>query len=197
MTHRCALVVDGVPAARRRAVTLLRLAGFRVHEATGVAQAFDKANRFRPTLVVVDPDLPDGDGIELLRDLRRGGSWAEFLAVADSPTKRLRDLAVQAGAAACLAKPLEPGDLVAFLRGETASGPQGRPGQPTVDWVLQQHALRVDSLRVDSVRADGRAPRGPLRAARLRDTYSIPLPHRSSPLGGDSIRRAGDYDRQA
>jgi DNA-binding response OmpR family regulator len=189
-------VVDGVPAARRRAVTLLRLAGFRVHEASGVVEAFAKADRYRPTLVVVDPDLPDGDGIDLLRELRRHGSWAQFLAVADSPTKTLRNLAVQAGAAACLSKPLEPGDLVAFLRGRT-TGPaaQGGPlhgqGQPTVDWVLQQHALRVDS-----VRADRRAPRGPLRAAQLRDTYAVPLPRRSSPLGGDHIRRTGDHDRQ-
>jgi DNA-binding response OmpR family regulator len=196
MAHRCALVVDGVPAARRRAVTLLRLAGFRVYEASGVAEAFDKAARLRPTVVVVDPDLPDGDGIELLRELRRHGSWAQFLAVADSPTKTLRNLAVQAGASACLSKPLEPGDLVAFLRGRT-TGPaaQGGPlhgqGQPTVDWVLQQHALRVDS-----VRADRRAPRGPLRAAQLRDTYAVPLPRRSSPLGGDHIRRTGDHDRQ-
>lgn len=197
MTHRCALVVDGVPAARRRAVTLLRLAGFRVYEAASVAQAFDKAGRFRPTLVVVDPDLPDGDGIELLRDLRRQGSWAQFLAVTDSPTKRLRDLALRAGAAACLTKPLEPEDLVTFLRGVTTLAPQGGPGQPTLDWVLQQRALRVDSLRVDSVRADGRTPRGPLPSQRIRDTYAIPLPQRSSPLGGDHIRRAGDYDRQA
>lgn len=192
MTHRCALVVDGVPAARRRAVTLLRLAGFRVYEASSAAQGFAKAERLGPALVVVDPDLPDGDGLELLRDLRRQGSRAQFLAVADSPSKRLRDLAVRAGAAACLAKPVEASDLVAFLRSGTTLGPQGTPGQQTLDRVLQQHALRVDS-----VRADGRAPRGPLRAARLRDTYAIPLPHRSSPLGGDSIRRAGDYDRQA
>ena len=192
MAHRCALVVDGVPAARRRAVTLLRLAGFRVYEASGVVEAFDKAERFRPALVVVDPDLPDGDGIELLRDLRRHGSWAQFLAVADSPTRSLRNLAVQAGAAACLDKPLEPGDLVAFLRGRTTIGGQAGQGQQTADWVLQQHALRVDS-----VRADRRPPGGALRAERLRDTYAIPLPRRSSALGGDRVRRIGDHDHHA
>ena len=76
--------------------------------------------------------------------------------MADSPTKRLRDLAVQAGAGACLDKPLEPADLVAFLRGGKTFGSQGVPTQATLDWVLQQQALRVDS-----VRADRSSPRGP------------------------------------
>lgn len=193
MPYRCALVVDDSPAGRRRAVTLLRLAGFRVHEASDVVGAFEKAARFRPALVVADPDLPDGDGLELLRELRRHGSWAQFLVVADSPTRTLRNRALQAGATACLPKPLEAGDLVAFLRGRT-TGPteQGAPDQRSVDWVLQQHALHVDSER-----ADRRAPGGPLRAVRLRDTYALPLPHRSSPVGGDHLRPAGLHDRQA
>ena len=193
MAHRCALVVDAVPAARRRAVTLLRLAGFRVHEAVSVGDAAALAARHEPVLVVTDTDLPDGDGLEMLRELRHSGSWAQFLVVAASLPLHVRKRAVEVGAGACLLKPLEPGDLVNFLRGRT-TGPaaQGAMPRPTVDWVLQQHALRVSSER-----ADRRAPGGPLRAARLRDTYAIPLPQRWSPVGGDHLRRASIHDRRA
>lgn len=193
MTHRCALVVDAVPAARRRAVTLLRLAGFRVHEASGVVEAVALAARHEPALVVTEPDLPDGDGLQMLAELRRSGSSAQFLVVAAALPLRVRKRAVEVGASGCLHKPLEPADLVDFLRGRT-TGPaaQDAPRRETADWVLQQHALRVTSER-----ADRGTPRGPLRAARLRETYAIPLPHRASPLGGDHLRRAGLHDRRA
>ncbi len=192
MSHRCALVVDAVPAARRRAVTLLRLAGFRVHEASGVMEALVQAARHEPALVLTDPDLPDGDGLELLSTLRRAGSAAQFVVVGSALPLRVRKRAMEAGAAACLHKPLEPGDLVDFLRGRT-TGPAApdaiRP--PSVDRVLQQHALHVSSER-----ADRSAPRGPLRAAQLRETYATPLPRRSSPVGGDHLRRASLHDRR-
>ena len=89
MRYRCALVVDGARSARLRAVTLLRLAGFRVHEAAGVSEGLAQAARHQPVLVVADAVLPDGDGLDFLLELRRRGLRAQFLVVALAPTARL------------------------------------------------------------------------------------------------------------
>jgi DNA-binding response OmpR family regulator len=183
-------VVDSARPARLRAVTLLRLAGFRTAEADRIGTALSWAGRHRPALVVTEAALPDGDGLDLISELRYQGSAAQFLVVTAHPTTALRDQAFRAGATGCVAKPLEAADLVAFLRGpatgRTVPDPQG---PRSAEWLLQQHALHVNS-----VRADRRAPAGPMRWGLVREAYAIPLPHRSSPVGGDTVRGATVHD---
>jgi DNA-binding response OmpR family regulator len=193
VTYRSALVVDGARPARLRAVTLLRLAGFRTYEADRAGSALIWATRHTPGLVLTDAVLPDGDGLELISELRYHGSPAEFLVVAAHPTAALRDQAFRAGATACVAKPLEAADLVTFLRGPTTGrATPDHTGQRSAEWLLQQHALHVNS-----VRADRRAPGGPMRSGWVREAYAIPLPHRSSPVGGDHLRGAAVHDDRA
>ena len=190
MTYRSALVVDGARPARLRAVTLLRLAGFRTSEADRVGSALSWATRHRPALVVTDAVLPDGDGLELISELRYRGCPAQFLVVAAQPTTALREAAFRAGATGYVGKPLEAADLVAFLRGPATGRPVPQhQGPRSAEWLLQQHALYVNS-----VRADRRAPDGPMQWGWVREAYAIPLPHRSSPVGGDTLRGATVHD---
>jgi HPt (histidine-containing phosphotransfer) domain-containing protein len=65
----------------------------------------------------------------MLRRMRRNGSTARFLVVTSDPTDDVRAESVAAGAMACLAKPVEAGILLDFLRSRT-TGPaaQGESG---------------------------------------------------------------------
>jgi CheY-like chemotaxis protein len=67
---RSVLVVDDDPEFRELAGRLLAASGLTVvGEADSVAAALAAAARFEPSAVLVDVELPDGDGITLAREL--------------------------------------------------------------------------------------------------------------------------------
>jgi CheY-like chemotaxis protein len=67
---RSVLVVDDDPEFRKLARRLLVATGLTVvGEADSVAAALAAAARFEPSAVLVDVELPDGDGIALAREL--------------------------------------------------------------------------------------------------------------------------------
>jgi CheY-like chemotaxis protein len=64
------LVVDDDPEFRELAGRLLAAVGLSVvGEAGGVTAALEAAVRLEPSAVLLDVELPDGDGITLARDL--------------------------------------------------------------------------------------------------------------------------------
>jgi CheY-like chemotaxis protein len=67
---RSVLVVDDDSQFRELAVSLLAASGLTVvAEADSVAAALAAAARFEPSAVLVDVELPDGDGVALAREL--------------------------------------------------------------------------------------------------------------------------------
>jgi CheY-like chemotaxis protein len=67
---RSVLVVDDNPEFRKLAGRLLAASGMTVvGEADSVAAAVEAAARLEPSAVLVDVELPDGDGITLARQL--------------------------------------------------------------------------------------------------------------------------------
>jgi CheY-like chemotaxis protein len=112
-----ALVVDDSFAARARVITLLRLGGWRVHQAVGMDDALRLAALIEPDLVVTEMVMRNGHGATLMRRLREQGSSARFLVVAARRTQQCRALASAAGALACLAKPVDPRLFVDVMRG--------------------------------------------------------------------------------
>jgi DNA-binding NarL/FixJ family response regulator len=68
--NRSVLVVDDDPQFRAIASRLLAASGLTVvGEADCVSAALSVADRLRPSAVLVDAELPDGDGIKLAREL--------------------------------------------------------------------------------------------------------------------------------
>jgi DNA-binding NarL/FixJ family response regulator len=64
------LIVDDDPEFRALAVRLLAASGLAViGEADSVTTALAAATRLEPTAVLLDAELPDGDGIALAREL--------------------------------------------------------------------------------------------------------------------------------
>jgi CheY-like chemotaxis protein len=114
---RTALVVDDSAAARHRAATLLRLGGWHVVEAVGTEAALRMAAIDDFDLVVTDMPMRNGHGATLMRRLREGGSRASFVVTTSPRTQHVRTMAANAGAVACLAKPVDPRLFVDVMRG--------------------------------------------------------------------------------
>src|SRR3954465_9850801 len=90
---RTALVVDDSAAARFRVATLLKLGGWRVHQAVGTDATLRLAAVLQPDLVVTDMGMRNGHGATLMRRLREQGSTAHFLVVTRRRTSQVRALA--------------------------------------------------------------------------------------------------------
>jgi CheY-like chemotaxis protein len=72
MSPHKVLVVDDSPSFRALAIRILTEWGYEVAEASTVSQALDRAYELRPSAVLADIGLPDGDGFaltQLLLDL--------------------------------------------------------------------------------------------------------------------------------
>ncbi|MNZ40708.1 KDP operon transcriptional regulatory protein KdpE [compost metagenome] len=111
------LVVEDEAGIRRFVRLTLETEGYEVHEADGVKRGLIEAGTRRPELVVLDLGLPDGDGVELIRDLR---SWSAVPVIVLSARSSEADkiVALDAGADDFLVKPFGAGELLARVRAQ-------------------------------------------------------------------------------
>ena len=143
------LVVDDEATILELLSGSLRLAGFDVVAAANGAQAVRAASSCEPDLVLLDVMMPDGDGFEVLRRIRSGGSEVPviFLTARDEVPDRVRGFDV--GADDYVTKPFSLEELLGRIR---AVLKRTRPGAP-------RSVLRVAGLELDEdahvVRRDG------------------------------------------
>jgi DNA-binding NarL/FixJ family response regulator len=103
--NRSVLVVDDDPEFRALAARLLTAAGLTVvGEADSILAALAAADRVKPSAVLVDAELPDGDGIRLARDLAALPWHPRIVLVSVDPDIATTDNADRAGAEAFLNK---------------------------------------------------------------------------------------------
>jgi two-component system, NtrC family, response regulator AtoC len=111
------LIVDDERVFRVLAEEALTSEGFEVRQAANLAKARAELGRAQPDVVVLDRRLPDGDGMDLLREERREhGDGPLFVVVTAYGDIQNAVDAVQAGAVDYLTKPVQPTDLVMKLR---------------------------------------------------------------------------------
>jgi two-component system, NtrC family, response regulator AtoC len=111
------LIVDDERVFRVLAEEALTSEGFEVRQAPNLAKARVELGRSQPDVVVLDRRLPDGDGMDLLREERREhGDGPLFVVVTAYGDIQNAVDAVQAGAVDYLTKPVQPTDLVMKLR---------------------------------------------------------------------------------
>ena len=65
------LIVEDEQAIRRFLRTALEADGLRVYEAETLQRGLLEAATRKPDLIILDLGLPDGDGIDFIRDLRQ------------------------------------------------------------------------------------------------------------------------------
>ncbi len=116
--RRGVLIVDDDPFIRKLiATTLEDVAEFDLHEAADGVEAIDVATRERPTLVFLDVDMPQLDGIDACRRLRdhAGTSAATIVMLTAAHGDSVEREAEEAGADLFLTKPFSPLDLLRLV----------------------------------------------------------------------------------
>ena len=139
------LVVDDEPQILRALQTSLRAAGYEVDTADTAERALAVAALQPPEAVILDLVLPDGNGTEVTRELRK---WTAAPVIVLSAVGDERDkvAALDAGADDYVTKPVGIDELLARLRAvlrRVAPGgdPVVRVGELEVD--LEKQELRV------------------------------------------------------
>jgi len=109
------LVVDDEPGIRAAVATALRYEGFAAEQAATGRRALELAVAWRPALVVLDVMLPDHDGMEVARRLRRDRILAPvvFLTARDATPDVVAGLALGDD---YVTKPFSLEELVARVR---------------------------------------------------------------------------------
>jgi two-component system, OmpR family, KDP operon response regulator KdpE len=118
-----ALIVEDEPQIRKIARTALEAQRWQVFEAATVSQGLLEAATRRPNLIILDLGLPDGDGVDYLRDLR---NWSQVaVIVLSARTDEAQKIAaLDAGADDYLTKPFAVGELMARVRVSLRRGQQ-------------------------------------------------------------------------
>jgi two-component system, OmpR family, KDP operon response regulator KdpE len=110
-----ALIVEDERQIRHFVRTALETEGWQVHEADSVKQGLVEAGTRRPDLVIADLGLPDGDGVEMIRELRHWSSVTVIvLSARYDETEKVR--ALDAGADDFITKPFGVAELLARVR---------------------------------------------------------------------------------
>ncbi len=145
------LIVDDEPAILRTLRTNLRAHGFEVETAATGTEALERYERGRLDLVVLDLNLPDIDGTEVIRRVReRGATPIIVLSVREAEGDKVA--ALDAGADDYVTKPFGADELLARVRAglRRLAGPEG-----SASGVFEAGDLRVDLGRREvSVRGE-------------------------------------------
>ena len=124
------LVVDDEQDARDVIGEILRRGGADVTTAATAQEGLQLLGRLRPDVLVSDIAMPDEDGYAFIRCIRQlspeDGGATPSIALTAYARDEDRARAMAAGFQAHLAKPVEPGDLVAAVAGLAAAPAAGR-----------------------------------------------------------------------
>lgn len=113
------LVVDDSKAMRLIVRRTLRQAGFgeyEVEEAANGLEALERIGQAAPALVISDWNMPEMNGIELLKELNARKVSVRFGFVTTEGTPDMRAMADEAGALFLIAKPFTPEQFESALR---------------------------------------------------------------------------------
>ena len=112
------LVVDDEPEACEAVRLVLEDHGALVHTAMSAGEALETLRDVQPDVLVADLAMPDQDGYELIREVRRRNAGGSLPAVAlTAYTESARDPALRAGFQHFTSKPIRPEDLVTVVEG--------------------------------------------------------------------------------
>jgi CheY-like chemotaxis protein len=121
--RRRVLVVDDDPEIVTFLATLLELEGIDSTVATSAAAALEKLEHGVPNLVLLDIAMPDRDGLDLCRALKKDPRTRDVpvFVVSARPGKDVVERALAAGAEEFIRKPFENQELIARIRGRLSA----------------------------------------------------------------------------
>lgn len=135
------LVVEDEPEIRRFLRVSLEHHGFRLAEVESVRDAIAQAGMQPPDLMILDLGLPDGDGLEVIANVR-GWSPLPIIVLSARGQERDKVRALDAGADDYLTKPFGIEELLARVRVALRHSASGASGDASA--VFSVGELRID-----------------------------------------------------
>lgn len=136
------LIVDAEPQSMRLLRTALGKEGYRTTEAGTAAEALAAASARKPDLILLELDLPDADGTDLIKSLREQWCHRPILVVSARDREDDKVQALDRGADDYITKPFSTGELVARIR--VALRHEASVGVASARPVMQAGDLTVD-----------------------------------------------------
>jgi PleD family two-component response regulator len=112
------LVVDDDQSMRDLLVDILVMEGFNVRSAANGEQALQSVVKNRPHLILLDINMPEMDGVEVLKRLKAQDEYLDIPVILVSGTSRKDEVkdAFSLGAADFIAKPYKNNELLSRVR---------------------------------------------------------------------------------
>jgi two-component system chemotaxis response regulator CheY len=112
------LVVDDSASIRLLLTGILREAGFQVQTAMDGVEGFTGACQFQPHLIIADLNMPNENGLELTRNLRRKEAFrfTPILILTTEALPELKEEGRKAGATGWIVKPIGAEQLCSIVR---------------------------------------------------------------------------------
>lgn len=112
------LAVDDSASLRQMVVYALREAGHEVIEASNGNEGLEQARANRADLVLSDVNMPDKDGLQMVRELRELPHYrfTPVLMLTTESTPEKKQEGKEAGATGWLVKPFDPEKLLSTIR---------------------------------------------------------------------------------
>jgi two-component system response regulator RegA len=140
------LIIDDDEPYRERLVRAFSRKGFDSHGAANASEALKRARELRPGYAVIDLRLPDGSGLEVVRELRALDAHSTLVVLTGYGSIATAVEAVRRGATHYLTKPADVDDILLAFAGATL--PEGQeaarehqvPSLARAEW---EHIQRV------------------------------------------------------
>ncbi|WP_370208465.1 response regulator [Pararhodobacter marinus] len=196
---RLMLLVEDSRVAAEAVRLICRRIGIRLRRAESLAHAAMHLRVYRPDIVLVDPGLPDGSGLDLIARLASARMRPSRL-VGVSGDAAMEGPVMAAGADAFLLKPVSVAQHLAAMTGELAprlAAQDGgeEDGLPTRNAGADPLALRDDLRRVRDLLAEGADPARLRYAGQFLASVAQALPDRGLAHAALSASRDGDSAR--
>lgn len=136
-------VVDDEAAARDMVGDYLRMHGFRAELCDGGGSLRALLTRERPDLIVLDLNMPEEDGLSVLRSVKQGGGDIPVIMLTATASPIDRIVGLEIGADDYIAKPCELRELVARIRSVLR---RGRP-EPAASAIARPPAASGELVR--------------------------------------------------
>ncbi len=135
------LVVDDNTKLLSKIVRSLSLANHQVRSASSIAEARELLKIYPPKVLCLDLQLPDGNGMDLLNEIRQSGTEMPVVIISGYHSSENRAKAESLGASGFLAKPFALSDLHVLLKNLLADSAQ-TSGFDTVPNSLQKTQVK-------------------------------------------------------
>ncbi len=144
--HHALLIEDETALAQTLKIALSRLKIGEIRHATTLAQARDFLAESASDLLILDRNLPDGDGLELCTELRGNGFRGSILCLTAKGEPDDRIAGLDSGADDYLPKPFHWEEFAARIRAlarRKDPGAAAAAGKPAALWQLDSTRLKI------------------------------------------------------